>query len=68
MESALMQTLVAGSIVLGAAVYLAWRAWRSFASSRRRSADGATCGVDGGCGCASDGHGEPESLTTSRQG
>ena len=67
MESALTQSLIAGLIVLGAAVFLARRAWRSFVSSRRASAEGATCGADGGCGCASGQQREPESLTTSRR-
>jgi hypothetical protein len=65
MEGALTQTLVAGLIVFAAVVFLGRRAWRSFMSSRRASAEGATCGADGGCGCASGETRESESLTTS---
>lgn len=68
MDSALMQTLVAGLIVLVAVVFLARRAWRSFVSSRQASTEGATCGADGGCGCGSGQQRPSESLTTSRRG
>ncbi len=68
MESALTQALIAGLIVLAAVAFLARRAWRSFVSSRRASAEGATCGADGGCGCASGQQRDPESLTTSGRG
>jgi hypothetical protein len=52
MESALIQTLVAGTIVAGAALFLGRRAWRTVMNSRRASTDSASCGTDGGCGCA----------------
>jgi hypothetical protein len=68
MENALTQTLVAGLVVLAAVAFLARRAWRSFVSSRRASAKGATCDADGGCGCAPGQQRDPESLTTSGRG
>jgi hypothetical protein len=64
MGSALVQTLIAGLIVLAAAAFLARRAWRSFMASRRSSAT-ATCGSDGGCGCGSSHQAEADPLTTS---
>jgi hypothetical protein len=53
MDSALVQTLATGIMVLAAALFLGRRAWITIARSRRASVDGASCGADGGCGCAS---------------
>lgn len=65
MDSALVQTLIAGLIVLAATAFLTRRAWRSFTASRRSSTNTATCGPEGGCGCASSQQAEADPLTTS---
>jgi hypothetical protein len=51
MDSALLQTLLVGIIVLTAVLFLGRRAWRTVVSSRRATIDGDSCGADG-CGCA----------------
>jgi hypothetical protein len=68
MDSALIQTLVAGIAVLGAALFLARRAWQTVVKSKRASMEGGSCGTDGGCGCATPpATGEREGLTASRR-
>jgi hypothetical protein len=47
MDSALAQTLLALSIVIGAGLYLARVAWRQVAAARRARSG---CGTDCGCG------------------
>lgn len=42
------QTALAAVVVIGAATYLAGKAWRAVQSARRRSSGG--CGPDCGCG------------------
>jgi hypothetical protein len=64
MDSALVQTLVAGILVLAAALFLGRRAWHSVVTSRRAPVGGASCAADGGCGCAERTHpSELESVT-----
>jgi hypothetical protein len=51
MDAMMMQTLVVGLVVAGAALSVGRRAYRLVASARRRTdADG--CG--GGCGCSKE--------------
>jgi hypothetical protein len=52
MESAAVQTILAGAIVLGAALFLGRRAWRTVGEARRARRVG-----DGGCdtcGCGEE--------------
>lgn len=51
MDSAVVQTLVAGLIVLAAVVFLGRRAWRTLAAAKRSGSTGAECGSGGACGC-----------------
>ena len=44
----LAQTALAAALVIGAATYLAGKAWRAVQSARRGSSGG--CGPDCGCG------------------
>ena len=48
MSGELLQTLVAGLIVLAALVYVGRRAWRTVLAGRAKTGDG--CGGDCGCG------------------
>jgi hypothetical protein len=67
-DSALIQTLVAGIAVLGATVFLGRRAWQTVVKSKRASIEGASCGADGGCGCATPpATGELEALSAPRR-
>jgi hypothetical protein len=50
MDTALLQTLVAGVIVAGAAAYLSRGLWRSIRAARRSAGHEAGCGGEG-CGC-----------------
>jgi hypothetical protein len=50
-DSDLMQSLVAGMIVLAAGLFLGRRAWRTLRSSQHVGVDDAACG-SGGCGCS----------------
>jgi hypothetical protein len=69
MESAIIQTLIAAIVVLGAALFLARRAWRTVVAARRGTGDGASCTAGGGCGCASERtETEPEALRPSGRG
>lgn len=67
MESALVQTLIALAIVLGAAAFLVRRAWRSVGAGRRASTGEAPCGTDGGCGCSAAAPAGTDSLESSRR-
>jgi hypothetical protein len=60
MDSAFIQTLVAGIMVLAATLFLGRRAWQTVVRSRRASIDGASCGADGGCGCVTTSAATPE--------
>jgi hypothetical protein len=67
MDSGLIQTVLAGIMVLGAALFLGRRAWHTVLKARRASSESASCGADGGCGCAaSSGTTEREPLSASR--
>jgi hypothetical protein len=69
MDSAAIQTLVAALIVLGAALFLARRAWRTVVASTRRAGEGAACSTGGGCGCAGETtETEPDALRPSTRG
>lgn len=50
MDGALVQTLLAGVIVVGAAAYMG-RRWAATVASARVRRDDGECG--GGCGCSS---------------
>jgi hypothetical protein len=52
MDSGLVQSLAAGTIVLAAAVFLGRRAWRTLSSAKRAGAHDASCGSGGACGCS----------------
>lgn len=67
MDSGLMQSLVAGMIVLAAGVFLGRRAWRTLASARRVGAHEASCGSGGACGCSGVSAATPEKPTGSIQ-
>ncbi|HYH79961.1 MAG TPA: hypothetical protein VEX86_09185 [Longimicrobium sp.] len=51
MDAQMMQTLLAGLIVLAALAYVGRRAWRTLAAARTpKGGDGPGCGSDCGCG------------------
>lgn len=50
MDSALVQTLLAGAIVLGALAFVARRAWRTVSAARTPKGGSACGGPDCGCG------------------
>jgi hypothetical protein len=56
MDSAMIQTLAAGLIVLGAAAFLGRRAIRSVVAARRARLSGSAAACAGGaCGCGDGG-------------
>ena len=50
MDSQLLQTLIAGVIVLAAAFFIGRRAWRTVSAARTPKGGDAGCGGDCGCG------------------
>lgn len=50
MDGTLVQTLLAGAIVLGALAFVARRAWRTVAAARAPKSGGACGSADCGCG------------------
>ncbi len=50
MDSQLLQTLIAGVIVLAAAFFIGRRAWRTVSAARAPKGGDAGCGGDCGCG------------------